>query len=777
MIRLSGIGLLVFLLPALVVMVASCTGPNTTTTPTLTPISTLTTTLTPTSIPTSTLTSTPIPHGVSETIKSDVGGEISLADGAKIAIPAGAFVEDTKVAVAIAAEPPLPRDTNLNRGSSVYEISVADIESFSSPLTITIPYDEREIPEGVPEEDLQAAYYDELAQEWILAGGEVDTEKNLISLSITHLSLWTWVAEEFGHLEYPGGNFTVNYVITGPNAVPNKAYVETLSSELESIRERISDLGFKTPTHNITVKVRDYPGFCGKAIQSKLGENFSFMEVDNDLDINDLQVTSAHEYFHLCQDRYEFNLWWFRSPYLWFYEASGLWIEDLLYPDVNTYMDNLNVNRDFILEPLNTNTGEHGYGAASFVKFLAWKYGNSIVSEIMNELAEQAVGSRDAIPAISAVIRSHGDWLDDVFGEFSRRYWATRDYDEAGSWLEPNMDTLYISSDNPVVEFEFELGPLSAKACRIILRPGSTGSTAGILLLILEGTDNPMHEVYTYCGRRLGAHLDWSTIWTFGEWDEEFYGHRLTSFTPNRAYELMRSPLVQEDDRDMAILVAANNDSLPGSFKGKVKIFIPVHTLPDINTLGLLPEELPDLQVEIPDVSYATEQTEGTGMYTFSWWASVFQDLADEGKIALRNPETGSELMADWEFTIIMNISQSGCAEFASDSMSRLITYRTEEGYQLTEVDDFGDEGFLGVKPSNSYLLCFRKGPYICSFLGHFTSKDYSNYQPDYNEEVHGYLIGGMQAAARVMESKIDFALAQQEEKLGFVENVPLSLY
>ena len=63
-----------------------------------------------------------------------------------------------------------------------------DGATFDPPIKFTWSYDPNDIPEGVAEEDLVVAYYDEATGEWVELDGVVDTENNTITASVAHFT-------------------------------------------------------------------------------------------------------------------------------------------------------------------------------------------------------------------------------------------------------------------------------------------------------------------------------------------------------------------------------------------------------------------------------------------------------------------------------------------------------------------------------------------------------------------------------------------------------------
>ncbi|GAI53621.1 unnamed protein product, partial [marine sediment metagenome] len=60
--------------------------------------------------------------------------------------------------------------------------------TFDPGITLTWKYDPEALPEGVAEEDLVIAYYDQAASKWVEVDCVVDTENNTITASVEHFT-------------------------------------------------------------------------------------------------------------------------------------------------------------------------------------------------------------------------------------------------------------------------------------------------------------------------------------------------------------------------------------------------------------------------------------------------------------------------------------------------------------------------------------------------------------------------------------------------------------
>ncbi len=81
--------------------------------------------------------------------------------------------------------PPPPKDISII--GLAYDFG-PDEATFAPPITLTWRYDPNDIPEGVAEEDLELAWYDEATDKWVELDCVVDTRNNTITTSIEHFT-------------------------------------------------------------------------------------------------------------------------------------------------------------------------------------------------------------------------------------------------------------------------------------------------------------------------------------------------------------------------------------------------------------------------------------------------------------------------------------------------------------------------------------------------------------------------------------------------------------
>ncbi len=115
------------------------------------------------------------------------GGTASSGDGrGSVTVPAGALSQDTAIAVAVASNPPAG-----NIGTA-YDFG-PDGTNFSQPVTISITYDDANLPGGVTESNLTLGTV--ANNQWTaVANATVDTVTNVVSGTTTHFSVYGVIA-------------------------------------------------------------------------------------------------------------------------------------------------------------------------------------------------------------------------------------------------------------------------------------------------------------------------------------------------------------------------------------------------------------------------------------------------------------------------------------------------------------------------------------------------------------------------------------------------------
>jgi len=125
-----------------------------------------------------------------------------------------------------------------------------DGASFDPPITMEFSYDPAALPEGVAEEDLVLAYYDEEAGGWVELNCVVDTENNTVTAYVSHFTT-------FAILGYA--------VVAPPAPAPAAFSVSNLSvqpaeiqpEEVVTIMVLIANTGGTEGSYSVVLKIND----------------------------------------------------------------------------------------------------------------------------------------------------------------------------------------------------------------------------------------------------------------------------------------------------------------------------------------------------------------------------------------------------------------------------------------------------------------------------------------------------------------------------------------
>lgn len=107
-------------------------------------------------------------------------------------------------------DPPLPDEATII--GHAYELE-PDGATFDPPVTLSWNYEPSYIPEGVAEEYLVIAYYDEDAEEWVALDSEVNPEDTVIITLVDHLTTFAILAPAAPTAE---ASFTISNLSISP---------------------------------------------------------------------------------------------------------------------------------------------------------------------------------------------------------------------------------------------------------------------------------------------------------------------------------------------------------------------------------------------------------------------------------------------------------------------------------------------------------------------------------------------------------------------------------
>jgi len=215
---------------------------------------------------------TPIP--TAEEVKTDLFGteaisytsssgeiletiEATSEDGTlTLTIPEGTIVldKDDNPVINLEADvdtsPPLPpKDASII--GLAYDFG-PDGTTFTPPITLTRSYDPDDIPEGVAEEALVLAWYDEVAGEWVELDCVVDTGNNTITASIEHFTTFAIIGAVIPSVTPPVS--APAPAVFAPSSL-SISPVEVNIGETVTISLSVTNTGGKSGSYKVTLKI------------------------------------------------------------------------------------------------------------------------------------------------------------------------------------------------------------------------------------------------------------------------------------------------------------------------------------------------------------------------------------------------------------------------------------------------------------------------------------------------------------------------------------------
>ncbi len=176
------------------------------------------------------------------------------------------------------------------------------------------------------------------------------------------------------------------------NSVPD--YIDTLAMILSHVyKKEVDTMGYKKFKEDTTagpyfdVYIKKLTGEYGYTSwdEDNCTKCTPYIVVSNDYNdggyytsgIDALKVTLAHEFFHALQINYRWDY-----NYIYWYEISSVWMEDIVYDSVNDYLSYVDDYYNNTNEPLNKNFGISMYGKAIWAMYFTENYKNiDIVKE------------------------------------------------------------------------------------------------------------------------------------------------------------------------------------------------------------------------------------------------------------------------------------------------------------------------------------------------------------------------------------------------------------
>ena len=217
------------------------------------------------------------------------------------------------------------------------------------------------------------------------------------------------------------GRFTVHYDTSGLDAatmldgsyqpIPGSAnvYADSVAAIANRVyTAEVAELGYLAPPSDgprgggpaYDIYVENL-GFYGETIAEEPldskptgGRYITYMRIDNDFSfvrpeankgLPGLRVTLAHEFHHMIQlGSYGY---WGEDPF--YYEITSTWMEDVVYPGVNDYLNYLKSSGGHFRNPdkaFNTANGLIEYSRAIWGHFIAARFGSDMMRAALNNV-------------------------------------------------------------------------------------------------------------------------------------------------------------------------------------------------------------------------------------------------------------------------------------------------------------------------------------------------------------------------------------------------------
>tara|TARA_B100001029_G_scaffold76133_1_gene62200 strand:- start:675 stop:2168 length:1494 start_codon:yes stop_codon:yes gene_type:complete len=117
----------------------------------------------------------------------------------------------------------------------------------------------------------------------------------------------------------------------------------------------------------------------------------SWVEIDDDYigtgystsGLDAMKISVAHEYFHAIQRSYKPM----PGQNSFFYELSSIWIEDIVYPEINDYIFFSQYGDDYFSDPEKNMNEYNGYGLGLYGHYMNFEFDNQIMQRIWEDFS------------------------------------------------------------------------------------------------------------------------------------------------------------------------------------------------------------------------------------------------------------------------------------------------------------------------------------------------------------------------------------------------------
>lgn len=215
-----------------------------------------------------------------------------------------------------------------------------------------------------------------------------------------------------------------------------RAYAESVAAVTAFVLEKeVAELGYPPAPpdggagggteYDIYIQDLDPLGFYGRTVPEQAGHrSTTYLEIDNDFlfvipdslkGLPALRVTLAHEYHHAIQIG-NYGLWGFEHRA--YYEMTSVWMEDVVFPEVNDYFSYLFSSTGHFRRPEVPFTSNDFimYSRGIWCHYLARRFGPDVI-----RLSWEFIATLQPIPALQAALAQvpYNSSFRDAFAEWT----------------------------------------------------------------------------------------------------------------------------------------------------------------------------------------------------------------------------------------------------------------------------------------------------------------------------------------------------------------------
>ncbi len=269
---------------------------------------------------------------------------------------------------------------------------------------------------------------------------------------------------------YDTAHFKIHWTDTGTDST-DTTYVDSLASFAEySWEEEVDTLAWDEPPpdgaggddkYDIYVKDNGGAGWAGYCQTEAPGPDpdqedaTSFIVMENSLTNNQLKTTTAHEFNHACQFSYSY------AELTSWYENTAVWMEDVVYDDINGYYWFLGSGQE---NPLTrpewsityfSSGSTYPYGACIWPKYMDQRNSDPDLPRKIWDLNGTHWGTYTVQDIDSVLTQDYGSSFEEALKEYSvwRYFTGSNDdgnhYEEGASWTDPYVAAEHTHSSYP----------------------------------------------------------------------------------------------------------------------------------------------------------------------------------------------------------------------------------------------------------------------------------------------------------------------------------------